>query len=316
MLFLVALQLAIYLTFVAGQTVPYYDPRLAGGSMLTLQNEPLNIIVSALSSPAALTLRGIVNYGNALGYGDDCLGIHLGGPQAADLGDGNGMVNQTQMMREDYGNTPIGTCLETLIGGNHYRVFRQNGSLADSGALFLAASREETIAEEHNIVPDGYNIGRDQVVATATGSIVSFSGVDYRTTVEYVSGLLPPGAQGINHNISIDGVTAILTVTASTVNSGIDCDGSGLCPFLSVSSCDAARAKIVNTTIYRTDGDAPQTGVCSGHCGLFVQGTDCIYDGYTMQEAYAEIRAGGCKICGSKRYLDACEITMNYVSSC
>lgn len=82
---LAALQLAIYLTCVAGQAVPYYDPRLTGGSLLTLQNEPLNvgvndinslnvaynlpvqIIVSALSSPDALTLRGIVNYGNALG---------------------------------------------------------------------------------------------------------------------------------------------------------------------------------------------------------------------------------------------------------
>jgi hypothetical protein len=30
--------------------------------------------------------------------GDDCLGIHLGGPQASNLGDGNGLVNQTQMM--------------------------------------------------------------------------------------------------------------------------------------------------------------------------------------------------------------------------
>ncbi|KAJ7093136.1 hypothetical protein C8R44DRAFT_646243 [Mycena epipterygia] len=211
---LAALQLAIYLTSVASQAVPYYDPRLTGGSMLTLQNEPLNIIVSALSSPDALTLRGIVNYGNALGYGDDCLGIHLGGPQAADLGDGNGMVNQTQMMREDYGDTAIGTCLETLMGGNHYRVFRQNGSSADSGALFLAASREDPITESHNIVPNGYDVGRDQVVSEATGGIVSFSGVDYSTTVQYVTGLLSPGAQGINHNISIDGRTAILTITA------------------------------------------------------------------------------------------------------
>ncbi|KAJ7043293.1 hypothetical protein C8F04DRAFT_944569 [Mycena alexandri] len=209
MLSLVILQLAVY----AVAQVEYYDPRLTGGSMLTVQDEPLNIIVSALSSPDALTIRGIINYGNALGYGDDCLGIHLGGPQAADLGDGNGIVNQTQMMREDYGNTAIGTCLETLEGGNHYRVFRQNGSLADSGALFLAASKEDPITQQHNIVPNGYNIGRDQVVATATGGIVSFSGVDYSTSVRYVSGLLPVGSDGINHNISIDGMTAVLTVS-------------------------------------------------------------------------------------------------------
>ncbi|KAJ7105748.1 hypothetical protein C8R43DRAFT_1092104 [Mycena crocata] len=214
MLSLVALQLAAYLTSVAGQAVPYVDPRLAGGSMLTLQKEPLNIIVSGFSSPEVLSTRGIVNYGNALGYGDDCFGIHLGGPQAADLGDGNGMVNQTQMMREDFGSAAIGTCLETLMGGNHYRVFRQTGPQANSGALFLAASKEESITQEHTIVPDGYNIGRDQIVAEATGGIISWSGVDYSTTVQYVTGLLPAGAEGINHDIAIDGRTAILTITA------------------------------------------------------------------------------------------------------
>ncbi|KAJ6606603.1 hypothetical protein DFH09DRAFT_896147 [Mycena vulgaris] len=254
MISLVALQLVAYLTAVAAQAVPYYDPRLNGGSLLTLQREPLNIIVSGLSSPEVLTTRGIVNFGNALGYGDDCLGIHLGGPQASNLGDGNGMVNQTQMLREDFGSTPIGTCLETLVGGNHYRVFRQNGSEANSGALFLAASKEESITESHTIVPNGYDIGRDQVVSEATGGIVSFSGVDYSTTAQYISGLLTPGAAGINHNISIDGRTAILTITASTVNSGLDCKGSSLCGTLNVASCDAARDKLVPTTIYRTDG--------------------------------------------------------------
>ncbi|KAJ7929325.1 hypothetical protein B0H13DRAFT_2228609 [Mycena leptocephala] len=167
MFFLVALPIAAYVTSVAG-AVPYYDPRLTGGSMLTFQNEPLNIIVSALSSPEALTDRGLVNFGNALGYGDDCLGIHLGGPQASNLGDGNGLVNQTQMMREDYGSVAIGTCLETLMGGNHYRVFRQNGSLANSG---------------------------------------HFSWQD--TTVEWVSGLLPPGANGINHSESDTCMTVV-----------------------------------------------------------------------------------------------------------
>ncbi|KAJ6618265.1 hypothetical protein B0H10DRAFT_2164186 [Mycena sp. CBHHK59/15] len=185
---LVAIPLASYLTSVAGQAVQYYSPWQNGGSMLTLQKEPLNIIVSALSSPEALTDRGLVNFGNAIGYADDCLGIHLGGPQAADLGDGNGMANQTQMMREDYG-TPIGTCLETLIGGNHYR-----------GALFLAASKEDPITEQHNIVPNGYNIGRDQVISDATSGIKSFSGVQYSTTVEYVTGLLPADTTGINHS--------------------------------------------------------------------------------------------------------------------
>ncbi|KAK7023857.1 meiotically up-regulated gene family-domain-containing protein [Favolaschia claudopus] len=295
--------------------VPYYDPRTNGGSMLTFQNEPINMIVSALSSPEALTDRGLVNWGNAIGYADDCLGIHLGGPQAANLGDGNNWVNQTQMMREDFG-LPIGTCLETLIGGNHYRVFRQNGASANSGALFLAASKEDPITKQHNIVPDGYNLGRDQVVSAATSGVKSFSGVDYTTTVEYVSGLLPVGSQGINHDIAIDGKVAVMTIKASSVNSGINCKGSSLCGSLNAASCDAAAAKIVNTQIYRTDVNAAATGTCSGHCGLFVQGTNCRYDGYTMLDAYKEIRAGNCQKCGSKRYLDGCEITVNYVSSC
>lgn len=58
-------------------------------------------------------------------------------------------------LRQDFGDAALGTCLESLIGGNHLRsaiqlvkrrqyaeqnsrVFRQNGTNADSGALFLA----------------------------------------------------------------------------------------------------------------------------------------------------------------------------------
>ena len=51
----------------------------------------------------------------------ECLGIHLGAPQAANLGDGNGYVNQTIELREDYGDASVGTCLESAIGGNHFR---------------------------------------------------------------------------------------------------------------------------------------------------------------------------------------------------
>ena len=51
----------------------------------------------------------------------ECLGIHLGAPQSANLGDGNGWVNQTIELREDYGSASIGTCLESAIGGNHFR---------------------------------------------------------------------------------------------------------------------------------------------------------------------------------------------------
>ena len=56
-----------------------------------------------------------------VGSSTECLGIHLGGPQCANLGDGNGCVNQTIELREDFGDADDGTCLESLIGGNHFR---------------------------------------------------------------------------------------------------------------------------------------------------------------------------------------------------
>ena len=119
----------------------------------------------------------------------ECFGLHIGNPQSANLGDGNGWVNQTVSfsvsqsamsismnlprycfmpcsilfcfqveIRQDYDDSLVGTCIESLIGGNHFRcvgvmvlgledscmllmvlrVYRQNGSHADSGALFLA----------------------------------------------------------------------------------------------------------------------------------------------------------------------------------
>lgn len=54
------------------RAVPYYNPTDApGGSMLDwLANgngEPLNVIVSGLSSPDVLTVDGIVNYARSIG---------------------------------------------------------------------------------------------------------------------------------------------------------------------------------------------------------------------------------------------------------
>ncbi|KAL4068515.1 hypothetical protein V8B97DRAFT_2058943 [Scleroderma yunnanense] len=195
--------------------VPFYNPTLTGGSMLDNAGngfgEPLNVIISGFSSPAVLTDDGIVNYARAIGFSEECFGIHLGGLMSANLGDGKGWANQTYELRQDYDNAGIGTCLESLIGGNHFRVFPQNGALANSGALFLAVSQEEPITENHDIVPDGYNIGRDNLVAAAVGE-TSFDGVIYYTTAENVTGLLPPGSEDINHGIAQDGIVTLLTV--------------------------------------------------------------------------------------------------------
>ncbi|KIK54845.1 hypothetical protein GYMLUDRAFT_48399 [Collybiopsis luxurians FD-317 M1] len=200
----------------AYSSVDFYSPLLGGGSMLNDAGdglgEPLNVIISGLSSPEVLTLDGIVNFAKAIGFSEECLGLHLGNPQSANLGDGNGWVNQTIELRQDYGNSEIGTCLETLIGGNHFRVFVQNGTEAPSGALFLAVSQEEDLEESHTIIPDGYNIGRDKLVAAAVGT-TQFDGVTYVTTARNMTGLLAAGSIGVNHGISTDGITTLLTVT-------------------------------------------------------------------------------------------------------
>ncbi|KAJ6499435.1 hypothetical protein C8R45DRAFT_115648 [Mycena sanguinolenta] len=233
----------VTLTLAAPQTkraVAFANPNLGGGSMLddatggdssSDLGEPLNVIISGLSSPAVLTDAGFLNFAQAIGFSFECLGLHLGGPQSANLGDGNGYVNQTVRslsscfalysegvkteLRQDYGDALLGTCLESLIGGNHLRVFRQNGSAADTGALFLAVSREENVIEGHTIVPDGYNIGRDLLVqnATNTNPLPSFGGVTYSATLEQMTDLLPAGSTDVNHGIATDGVTSVLTVT-------------------------------------------------------------------------------------------------------
>jgi len=141
--------------------------------------------------------------------GIECLGLHLGDPQAANLGDGNGWVNQTFELRQDVG---LGTCVESLTGGNHLRLFRQNGPDADTGALFLAVSQEEDVFENHNISPNGYDVGRDEFVAGAL-AVTRYEGVNYQTVAQNITGLLPPGSAGVNHGIATDGVTVLLTVT-------------------------------------------------------------------------------------------------------
>ncbi|KAI0372987.1 hypothetical protein BV20DRAFT_845555 [Pilatotrama ljubarskyi] len=197
------------------RAVDFFDSAQGGGSMFdnaTFGGEPLNVIISGQSSPEVLTDDGVLNFAQAIGFSQECLGFHLGDPQTANLGDGNGSVNQTLEFRQDFGNDALGTCLESLIGGNHFRVFRQNGPQANSGALFLAVSKEQDVSENHNIVPDGYNIGRDELVAAAVGT-KSHGGVIYNVVAKNITGLMPAGSEGVNHGIAVDGIVMLLTVT-------------------------------------------------------------------------------------------------------
>lgn len=200
--------------------VDFYNPLLSGGSMLDKSaglGEPLNVIISAKSTSTVLDINsplGAINYFRALGFSIECFGQHLGTPQSANLGDGRGDVNETAVIRQDFNIPILGTCIESLTGGNHFRVFPQTGPAANSGALFLAVSKEEDLSESHNIIPDGYNIGRDELVAAAVGEH-SYLGQKYVTEVTNLTGLLEVGSAGINHGIAIDGIVKMLTVTAT-----------------------------------------------------------------------------------------------------
>ncbi|KAL5524114.1 hypothetical protein ACEPAG_8287 [Sanghuangporus baumii] len=198
------------------RTVEYYDPATGGGSMLTNTGnglgEPLNSRERRYISPDVLTDRGFLNYAQSVGFDEECFNIHIGNPQSTNLDDGNGWVNQTILLREDYGISNICTCLQSLVGENHFRLFRQNGPIANRGALFLAVSHEENAFESHTISPDGYNRERDELVSLAIRGQTSSDGVTYSTISEDVSGLLVADAIGINHGIAIDGIVKVLTV--------------------------------------------------------------------------------------------------------
>lgn len=190
------------------------DPRLGGGSMINFATkkygEPINVIITGTSDRAILTDAGLEHYAMSLGFADECLKQHRGGAQRADLGDGAGIVPQHFMFRQHY--FPIfGTCWESLAGGHHFRAWHQNGTLANTGAWFLAVSQEKDLGGKHMIVPDGYNIGRDWLVEKAVQG-GRWKGYWWKADVEWRSGLLEPGSEGINHNITQDGLVAILTV--------------------------------------------------------------------------------------------------------
>ncbi|KAL4073209.1 hypothetical protein V8B97DRAFT_197115 [Scleroderma yunnanense] len=179
----------------------WVDPRVLGGQFIDFTTprfgEPLNIIISNLSDPYILTE-------------EECLGLHYGHVHKADLGDGDGRKSEHILARQHY-FPRWGTCWESLIGGNHFRAWKQNGTLADTGAWFLAASKEYDSIKNHMIVPNGYNIGRDMLVANAyAGS--SWKGMSWVAEIEWREGLLEPGYKGINHAIAQDGRIAVLTV--------------------------------------------------------------------------------------------------------
>ncbi|KAI0031005.1 hypothetical protein K488DRAFT_28354, partial [Vararia minispora EC-137] len=190
------------------------DPRVYGGRMLDWAlpplGEPLNIIISGLSDPFVLTEAGFRHYTKSVGYSEECLGLHYGMIHEANLGDGNGHVQEQYLARQQY-FPMLGTCWESFAGGHHFRAWRQNGTRANSGAWFVGASQEEHSRKNHMISEDGYNRGRDWFVSrTVAGT--HFKGIWWEASVEWKKGLIPPGRKGVNHGIAQDGRVAILTI--------------------------------------------------------------------------------------------------------
>jgi hypothetical protein len=89
----------------------------------------------------------------SLRYSEECLGLHYGTIHEADLGDGGGRTREVFLARQSY--FPIwGSCWESIAGtylvplsssftmqpfagGQHFRAWKQNGTLANSGAWFI-----------------------------------------------------------------------------------------------------------------------------------------------------------------------------------
>ncbi|TCD68519.1 hypothetical protein EIP91_010575 [Steccherinum ochraceum] len=195
-------------------TIGWVDPRLNGGRFLDFTTkrlgEPLNVIISSLSDPYVLTETGLHSYAKSIGFSEECFGMHYGHLHEADLGDGLGRKPEVYLARQHY--VPVfGTCWESVRGGQHFRAWKQNGTIANSGAWFLGASKEKDSSRNHKITEDGYNLGRDFVVERATAGS-RWKGVWWKAEVQWHDGLLQKGRRGVNHGIPQDGRVAVLIV--------------------------------------------------------------------------------------------------------
>lgn len=90
----------------------------------------------------------------------------------------------------------------------------QNGTSEDTNAIFIAASVEYPATQSHDIVPDGYDLGRDWLTGNATNSsgTTSPGGYEYTATMTTTDLLSTVNTSAINHGISVDGTVAVLTV--------------------------------------------------------------------------------------------------------
>ncbi|CAO1630664.1 unnamed protein product [Parajaminaea phylloscopi] len=201
--------------------------------------EPLNVVISNASSPEVLTETGIASYFSSLFFSpNNCVGLSLGGSQQADLNDGKGAVNETTVYRYNF-NKGTTTCQESFSGGEHFRLWKQE----NTGAYFLAASVEASATQNHMIVANGYNNGRDWFVGNATNSSGTTSPQDasaYKATAAEVYASVDPSS--VNHGIAIDGKVVVLTVTRTKAGNGTDPTAASSAKSTSSSSSQSSSA--------------------------------------------------------------------------
>ncbi|WWD22301.1 hypothetical protein CI109_106792 [Kwoniella shandongensis] len=179
---------------------------------------------------------GIYNYLAGAGFDGECFGLHMGGLQNLNLGDGNGNQTQMAILRYQYFHDPfLGSCLESIYGGNHVRIFKQQ----TSGAYFLATSAEMDSTTHHNLGWDAYDLGRNNFIGNCTdvaipenvtinstfvGDIIQ-DGWRYTTNVTFTDGLLPQNRTFWNHYAQVqkvggavsDGLVAVLEIQMTEV---------------------------------------------------------------------------------------------------
>ncbi|KAJ7140115.1 hypothetical protein C8R46DRAFT_1200815 [Mycena filopes] len=128
--------------------------------------EPLTVILAGSSDLTVLIdsqLDGSMrNLFLGVGFVSECLGQHKGTPQDADLGDGNGYVNETAVLRWDYGDPTHrwGRARSRERAGTTSATGGRTARMPTAVPSSWLHRNEMPIAQGHNIVVNGYNLGR------------------------------------------------------------------------------------------------------------------------------------------------------------
>ena len=64
-------------------------------------------------------------------------------------------VNETAVMRLNYGDPTLGTCKETVEGGNHFRYWVQSGSSANRYRFYMSPSASLYVAHLLVLIQSG-----------------------------------------------------------------------------------------------------------------------------------------------------------------